>query len=506
MKGGRIPARKVMKLCELIYESEYFSVSDPSDLTIEHITSEPREIREDSAFVLLPGVRFDTSRIVSFAVAKHPRVIICEALPDYPTEKIPILFVKNARRTLSFLLFRFYRLSLSDMTLIGITGTNGKTSTATMLVSILRAAGESVGFIGTGRIEIGGVRLTDDRYSMTTPDPPVLYPALHRMREAGCTSVVMEVSSHALRLEKVAPLTFDAAIFTNLSAEHLDFHRDMEDYLEAKQKLFASARLCIVNADDPYAERMTEATGGDILRVGALTEAEVTGTEIEDHGLEGISYMYRAGELCFLQRLSLPGVYNVYNSMLALSAAIALGIKPCIAKHALSSLSGIEGRMEVIRDGESTVVIDYAHTEEALRCALSTVRKSTRGRLLLLFGCGGERDRTKRPRMAESAERLADLVIVTSDNCRGEAMGDIFRDILAGFRKENHKIISDRARAIAYGIERLRAGDVLLIEGKGHERYQIDKNGTHIFDERKIIADALKKRKDGYTVTHEGQA
>lgn len=493
-----------MKLCDLICENEYFSASRPSELTVEHITSNAAEIKENTVFVLLPGVRFDTSRILSFVLAKRPCALICEALPDYPTEEIPILFVKNARRTLSFLLFRFYRLSSCDLRLIGITGTNGKTSTATMLVSMLQATGESVGFIGTGKIEIGGVRLTDALYSMTTPDPALLYPTLRRMYDAGCHTVVMEVSSHALRLEKVAPLSFEIALFTNLSPEHLDFHKDMEDYLSAKQRLFSAARLAILNADDPYADRMAQACRGKVLRVGALTEGQISATEIEDHGADGISYMYRAEELCFLQRLSLPGLYNVYNSMLALSAAIALGVKPCVAKHALSALGKIEGRMERISDGDYTVVIDYAHTEEALRCALRTVKRSTRGRLILLFGCGGERDQGKRPRMAASAEAIADLVIVTSDNCRTEESTHIFRDILSGFRKKDHRVIGNRARAITAAVDLMQKGDTLLIEGKGHERYQIDKKGAHAFDERKIVAEALKKKKGGNTVAYEG--
>lgn len=495
-----------MKLSDLIFDSEFYSTSDISGIEVESVTSDTSAIDDAGAFVLLPGVRFDTGKLVSFIVAKHPRVILCESLPDYPTEDIPILFVKSARRTLSFMLSRFWKVDYGKMRMIGITGTNGKSSTAVMLVTALRAAGKKVGLFGTGKIEIDGRRITPDTYSMTTPDPALLYPTLRRMEDEGCDTVVMEVSSHSLALEKVAPIPFSYAIFTNLSPEHLDFHRTMEDYATAKARLFSQAEVGIFNIDDAYAEEMIRLSSCKVLRVGALEHGEVSATHIEDYGLDGISYMYCAGDIRFLATLSTPGIYNVYNSMLALTAAIALGVKPCVAKRALAALPGVEGRMEVIRDGSVTAVIDYAHTEEALRCALRTARKSTVGRLFVLFGCGGERDRTKRPKMAAAAEALADEVVVTSDNRRGEDAGTILRDILGGFRKENHRVITDREKAITSTVLRLRAGDVLLIEGKGHERYTIDKKGTHAFDERKIVADALKKRKGGYTTSHDSES
>lgn len=494
-----------MKLSDLIFDSEYYSTYDISDIEVTRVTSDTSEIGDDTAFVLLPGVRFDTGKLIAFIVAKRPRAILCESLPDYPTDNIPILFVKNARRILSFLLSRFYHIDYRKMRIIGITGTNGKSSTAVMLTSALRTAGRKVGLFGTGNIEIDGVRVMPDTYSMTTPDPALLYPMLKRMENEGCDTVVMEVSSHSLALEKVAPIPFSYAIFTNLSPEHLDFHRTMEDYAAAKACLFTQAEVGIFNVDDAFAEEIIRLASCKVLRVGALEHGDVYATHIEDHGLDGVSYMYCAGDIRFLATVAIPGVYNVYNSMLALSAAIALGVKPCVAKRALAALPSIEGRMEVIRDEDVTAVIDYAHTEEALRCALRTARKSTRGRLLVLFGCGGERDRTKRPKMARVAEELADEVIVTSDNCRGEETSVILRDILGGFRKDNHRVMTERKKAIVQTVLRLGFGDVLLIEGKGHERYTIDKKGIHTFDERKIVSDALKKRKGGHTTSHDSE-
>ncbi|HBJ19046.1 MAG TPA: hypothetical protein DDY70_04835, partial [Clostridiales bacterium] len=430
-----------MKLSELIFENEFYSDADIGEIEVGSVTSDTSAVGRETAFVLLPGVRFDTGKIVSFVVAKRPKVIICESLPEDAAEDIPVLFVKNARRTLSFMLSRFWGIDYGKMTFVGITGTNGKSSTAVMLVAALRAAGHKVGLFGTGKIETDGVRLTPETYSMTTPDPSLLYPMLRKMQDAECDMIVMEVSSHALALEKVAPIPFSYALFTNLSPEHLDFHKSMEEYAAAKARLFSMAEVRIFNIDDAYAEEMIRLAPCRVLRVGALERGEICATEIEDHGLDGVSYLYRTGNLSFLVKLSVPGVYNVYNSMLALTAAIALGVKPCIAKRAICDLPGIEGRMETVRADGITVVIDYAHTEEALRCALRTARKSTAGRLFVLFGCGGERDRTKRPKMAATAESIADEVIVTSDNQRREDAASILRDILGGFRKENHRVI-----------------------------------------------------------------
>lgn len=495
-----------MKLSDLIFENEYTTVSDVSDTEVESVTSDASAIDENVAFVLLPGVRFDTGKIVSFVIARHPRVIVCESLPEGSAGTIPVLFVKNARRTLAFMLSRFYGIDYGKMTFVGITGTNGKSSTAAMLVAALSAAGRKVGLFGTGKIESDGVRLTTESYAMTTPDPPLLYRMLGKMQDDGCDTVVMEVSSHALALEKTAPIPFSYALFTNLSPEHLDFHKTMEDYFAAKARLFSMTKVGIVNADDAYAEELIRRSACRILRVGVTERGEISATQVEDFGLDGVSYLYCAENLRFLVNLKIAGIYNVYNSMLALTAAIAMGVLPCIAKRAISSVSCIEGRMESVRDDGVTVVIDYAHTEEALRCALRTARKSTVGRLFVLFGCGGERDRTKRPKMAATAETFADDVIVTSDNRRGEDAGVILRDILSGFRKKNHRVITDRSKAITETILRLRTGDVLLIEGKGHERYTIDKKGIHAFDERKIVSDALKKRKGGYTTSHDSNS
>lgn len=485
-----------MKLCDLLKETEYACADPVAQTPIAHITSDVHDIREDTLFVLVPGVRHDTTRLLPLVVAKRPQLIVLEHLPDPPIEGIPTLLVACARTALSLALFRFYDLAHDLPPLIGITGTNGKTTTATMLSHILTGEGMRVGRILTGGIYVGDEPLTEPFYSMTTPDPCLLYPALHTMRKRGCDAIVMEVSSHALALKKVAPLHFTLGLFTNLSEEHMDFHGSMEDYFLTKRALFSSCTLGIVNADDPYGRRLLEHPPCPMRSVGAVYDADVQARAIEDRGLDGCSYLYRTDALSFVTQLKAVGIHNVYNSALALCAAITLGIKPCRARAQLSTFSSAEGRMEQVAE-HPRIYIDYAHTPLALKAALKTanISKNIGQKLILVFGCGGERDRGKRPRMAELAEKMADITYVTADNPRGEPSGQILEDILRGFtKKERYHVISDRRRAIETAILAASPDDIVLIVGKGHERYTVDRHGQHPFDERKIIKDVLNQR------------
>ena len=489
-----------MAIKDIIYEEEYFSFSRVRELTFDKITSNAEDVDENSVFFLIKGVKFDTNRLIPKVISKSPVAIVAENFPDSIRTNIPIITVKNARRALALAYSRMCGIDYGKTKFIGVTGTNGKTTTATMLYHALLKDERRVGFIGTGKIIFCGNKYTDEKYKMTTPDPDFLYPTIKKMQDDGCEIIVMEVSSHALALEKCAPIPFEIAIFTNLSAEHLDFHKDMEEYREAKLKLFNNAKIGIFNADDAYTESMIRDSSCAVIRVGAVWDAEVVARRIEDRGLCGIGYLYSAQGLSFLVKSRMIGIYNVYNTMLALTAAIAFGVRPCIAKKAICELNTVEGRGEVIEDG-ITVVIDYAHTSAAFESILKTANRSRveGASIIAVFGCGGERDKQKRPRMGEAAERLADLVIITTDNCRNESADDIINDILIGMSdKTKRRIIPDRSRAIEEAILSAKDGDIVLIIGKGHERYNIDRYGTHEFDERNIIASALKKRKEGH--------
>ncbi len=491
-----------MKFSDILYDGEYFSKSKGIDrLTVKHITSDARDIQPGTVFFFLHGVSYDTTKLLPLIRAKAPAVIVSEEPLPENFDVCPQVTVPSARRALAFALSRMCGIDYNRMRFIGITGTNGKTTTATMLSAILETGGAPVGRIMTGRISVGKEELAPPFYSMTTPDPSTLYPAIRKMQDVGCRYVVMEVSSHALALEKVAPIPFSVAIFTNLSEEHLDFHGDMDSYFEAKKKLFFQSAEAVINTDDAYGDKLAREIVCPVTTVGAVSMADVTARSIDDGGIDGLSFLYHTDGLSFIQRLKISGIHNIYNAMLALTAALRLGISPKTAREAVASLGTVCGRMEKIAE-KPTVYIDYAHTPEALKVALKLLNRSKKEgqKIILVFGCGGERDRGKRPHMAAIAETYADSVIVTSDNNRKEDPCDILRDILTGFTdRKKYKVISDREKAIRYAVDTMENGDILLVAGKGHETYTVDKDGYRPFDERKIISEALEEKIDGHT-------
>lgn len=483
-----------MKLHDLISTETSKNLPNPD---IENVTSNINNIFQSTLFVLYRGINFDTQRIINNILQRRPAAIVCEKQIELNTD-IPVIRVRSARAELANICSRFYEIDYDKADFIGITGTNGKTSTATMLYEILKISGERVGFIGTGKIICHDEVLSSDGYSMTTPDPELLYRSIAIMLKKGCTKIVMEVSSHALELEKVAPIKFKCAIFTNLSNEHLDFHKDMSSYYAAKLKLFNQNEIGIFNADDEYSKRAIVDSPDSCKKysVGIYGSADVNAINISYDGLVGTSYIYKEAGLIFKARLSLGAEHNVYNSMMALKCAILLGIKPCVAKFALENLKAIDGRLEII-SSEITVIIDYAHTPTAFTNILKTVKLSKKSgqKLITVFGCGGDRDSKKRPLMAAEAEKYSDIIYVTEDNSRTECKTKIISDILLGLKDEKkRRVILSRKAAITRAILEADIGDTVLILGKGHERYNIDKYGYHPFNEREVVSAALEKR------------
>ncbi len=491
-----------MKLCELIFKDEYNSLSDITDIEIKNVTTSLNKINSNTLFIFLKSIKFDIRKIIKCVLELKPKAILCDEDLSIDEGNIPIIKCPNTRAILPYIYARFYKVDFSEFHFVGITGTNGKTTTATMLSHILSYSGKKVGFIGTGKIIINGEIITNFDYSMTTPDPEYLYFILSKMQAAKCEYVVMEVSSHALYFEKTAPIPFEVAVFTNLSCEHLDFHKTIDEYFEAKMKLFSAAKLGIFNADDEYSKKAYTMAKCKKISIGILNEANIMAREVKLSGLYSSEYICREDSRLFKVRLKLGGAFNVYNSMMATAAAINLGISPNHIKEALSHLEFIDGRLEIIKD-EITVIIDYAHTEEAFEKILNFIysNKNMGQKLITVFGCGGERDKSKRPAMARTAEKYSDLVIVTNDNSRAESEIEIIRNILSGFKKtEKRKVITSRKSAIEYAIASANAGDIVAIIGKGHERYSVDRNGIHYFDEREIIRNALKKRKNNNSI------
>lgn len=508
-----------MKLSELLYEGEYISRHDPEKIEVSHIVSDTRGLCPACLFVCLRGLCFDSHTLLEKIKEGGASAIVVESGAIYsPLPDIPIFEVKSTRIALSLLYSRFCGDPQKDLCLVGITGTNGKTSTAVMLYNILRKAGKKAGLIGTVECLYDGKRyaLPDNEeqgnrlLSMTTPDPDILYPILRKMKEEGITHVVMEVSSHALSLEKVYPLTFDIGIFTNLSPEHLDFHSDIGTYLAAKQKLFKQSKLGILNGDDKASRVIMEESPCRMILCGLEKQNDYSADSLSLLGCHGVSYTLSMPEAKLRIRVPIPGGFTVYNSMLAAAAAKELGVSPLAAAEALGEQATVRGRMERLPLGEFdktfSVFIDYAHTEEALRALLTSVRgfAAPSERIVLLFGCGGDRDKEKRPKMGRIAEELSDFCIVTSDNCRTERSEDIIGDILSGMQDpSSHTVIKDRKEAIEYAILHAKSGDIVLLCGKGHETYEIKKSGVCRFDERKIVENALEKRKNGDTVINE---
>ncbi len=487
-----------MYIKDILSGIDYECDADISGIDVDNITSDKNKIGKNTLFVLVKGINFDTDTIIDYIIARNPRAIICDTDRAISCE-IPIIRVSDARRALSFACSSFFKVDYRAVRFIGVSGTNGKTTTATMIYEIMKHAGYKAGFIGTGRIEIMGKAIADKVYSMTTPDPELLYKSISEMQGAGCEVIVMEVSSHALALGKVAPIPFSHSVFTNLSPEHLDFHGDMENYYKTKLTLFRQSDVGIFNADDEYSARAMKECEGTCktTSVGILWDADAMARDLIMYDLAGSSYIYREAGLIFKVKLTPPGYYNIYNSLLALRCAISFGIKPYIAKEAINAMEGIDGRLEVIH-GDVTVIIDYAHTEKAFENVLKTVNSAKRARqkIITVFGCGGDRDKSKRPKMAAIAEKMSDLVIVTQDNPRTENESEIIADILEGFTyAEKRRVITSRKNAIANAILTAEDGDIVLVLGKGHERYNIGKNGYHEYDERLVVKEALARRR-----------
>ncbi len=496
-----------MELSALIFPGEYTSTFSPRGIEITAICYKSEQVRPGCLFVCIRGTQYDSHALLRGAQANGAAAALVEEGADHTApEDLPIFTVPSTRRAMAFAYYRLHGCPAKGMHLFAVTGTNGKTSTAAMLYTILRVCGRRAALIGTvtcssEQKNYQPCNAQDEKRAMTTPDPDVLYPMLAAMKRDGIDHVVMEASSHALALEKLAPLHFDAAIFTNLSPEHLDFHGSMKKYLAAKATLFSQSDCAILNFDNDYTEELASTIPCRILRCGAVYHEQYNAEEIHMHGTEGISYLYSTPRLRMAVEMQIPGVFTVYNSLLALTCALHIGIPPLQAKAALQSMGGVPGRLEKVilpPEEKFTVFIDYAHTEAALRNLLLTVRGFRRGaeRIVLVFGCGGDRDKSKRAPMGRTAEELADAVIVTSDNSRSEEPTVIIHDILKGMRRtEKRRVIVNRQRAITYAIEEARENDIILLVGKGHEDYELTENGCRPFDEKKIVHEALRARK-----------
>lgn len=483
-----------MLLGELLKSAGYYIQAPLAQREVVGICTDSRRVRQGEIFVALSGLCHDGHLHVGEALSRGAVLIVSER----PVSGAPILVVESTRVALSRLFDAWYGHPAKGLWLIGITGTNGKTSTAAMLAAILEAAGRRVGVIGTVNATCCGEVLTAENQNrlanLTTPDPAQLYWLLAQMKGRGADTVVMEVTSHALFFEKVAPLYFKRALFTNLSPDHLDLHGDMDTYFAEKRRLFLQCEMGVISTFGPYGQMLC-----DSLEVPFFTVGRGNVTNVVANGVQGVLFrLCHEGENIDIS-LPVPGDFSVENAALAALTAYTLGVSANTIKGALATFGGVVGRMERVGGAEAPVCvfIDYAHTPDALEKLLYAVRRF-RGdgqRVILVFGCGGDRDRTKRRKMGRIATRLSDLAIITSDNARSEEPRAIIADIVKGIDKEKpHKIILDRKEAIAYAIDTAHEGDIVLLAGKGHEEYEIKGRERLYFSEREIVAACLAKR------------
>lgn len=480
-----------MKLRELLKDIPVLECTADLETEITAICYDSRKAEPGCLFVAVTGFAADGNRFIPMALEKGAAAVVTAKKPE---QDIPYILVESDRLALAMLGCNFYGHPAKSMTMIGITGTNGKTSSTLLLKQVLeKTLGARVGLIGTMANMIGEKTIPTER---TTPESLDLQALFARMRDGGCTHVIMEVSSHAITLERIGGVHFDVAAFTNLTEDHLDFHKTMDAYCDAKAELFRRCDRAVINADDSYAGRILAAAACPVLTTSVTTKEGLHAENVELHA-EGISFTAVYGEERASVKLPIPGRFTVYNALTVLGVACQLGISLSDCAEALKTVKGVKGRVEVVPTPGTpySVLVDYAHTPDGLENVLRSVRDFCRGRLICVFGCGGDRDPLKRPIMGRIGVELSDIAVITSDNPRTEPPMAIIEDILKGVNQENGEyiVIEDRRRAIRYAMDIAEKNDIIVLAGKGHETYQDIGGQKHHLDEREEVAAHLKE-------------
>lgn len=487
---------EAMKLESLTKIIQPIRVYGDVGLDVKAIHYDSRQVRPGTLFVALPGLHRDGADYIDDAIRRGACAVVSQ-LEDFDDENICHIYVEDARRALAEIACAFYGHPSSKLQSIGITGTNGKTTTAFMSRSIMAAAGRRPGLIGTVQYEIGARHIPAGR---TTPEAVDLQSMMDQMVQSNCKSVVMEVSSHALDQRRVWGTDFDVGVFTNLSQDHLDYHNSMQDYFNAKSRLFRGLgqgekkAAAVINIDSSWGMQLAAING---FRVQAITYGLHPAADVRAENVE----MNRGGSSFTLHTLwgnadvtlPMPGDFNISNALAAAAACGSLGVDVSLIADVLSSLDPVPGRLQpVLNDRDLDVYVDYAHTPDALNNVLNTLREITEQRILLVFGCGGDRDQGKRALMGRTAAQLADYSVITNDNPRTEDPNRIAADIEAGFGSyQNFETILDRKRAIARAVQLAAPGDTILIAGKGHEQFQDFGKTVVAFDDVEAVSSCM---------------
>lgn len=474
-----------------LFGSEWLENNEDVDIT--GIAYDSRSVTKGNVFVCIKGYESDGHKYAKMAEENGAALIVAEDKIDV---SVPVCYVKNSRRALAMLSCAFYNNPSKKFKLIGVTGTNGKTTITYLVKSILEAAGKRVGVIGTNQNIIGDKVLVTKSNTPTTPNALELQQLFSEMVENDAEYVVMEVSSHALELDRVYGCKFDVGIFTNLTQDHLDFHKTMENYLMAKAKLFDISEKGVVNYDDEGGRKIVESKDCEFLKVGFGDGCDLVASDMRiDAKGDDFNITYKGKT--YPIHIGIPGKFSVYNAICAIGAALELGIDIETIKNGLNEAKGVMGRVEVVpTDTDYTVIIDYAHTPDGLENIIRAVKEFAKGRVITLFGCGGDRDNTKRAIMGEIAGKLSDYSIITSDNPRTEDPVRIVEMVEEGMKRTDGKytLIVDRREAIGYALDFAKKDDVIILAGKGQETYQIIGKEKFDFDERVVVWNYLNKK------------
>lgn len=480
-----------MKLKDLLASVEYKLLQGDKELKIDNIAYDSRQVNANTLFICIEGFSVDGHKFALDAVKKGASALLVQKeVVDVP-ENITVIRVDNTRKAMAYLGAKFYKEPIKAMKLIGVTGTNGKTTTTFLIGKILEEYNKTVGIIGTIENRIGKRRIEAKR---TTPESLDLQALFAQMLKEDVSHVIMEVSSHALELHRVDACDFEIGIFTNLTLDHLDFHKTMENYRSAKAKLFKKCKYGIINIDDPHAEEIIKQSTCKIITFGIENEADFRAYNIRmsSKGIE-FSVTLAGKEVRF--HLATIGRFNIYNALGAIIAAHYLNIPIEIIKSALEAMEGVPGRVQTIESDKGFhIIVDYAHAPDGLENVLKTIKEFAKGKIITVFGCGGDRDRSKRPIMGEIAGRYSDYCIITSDNPRSEEPINIIEEVEAGMKRTNcpYEKVVDRREGIEIAIHAADKDDIILIAGKGHENYQIIKDQVIHFDDVEEVKNILQ--------------
>lgn len=482
-----------MKLLDLLKGVDYELLEGTVEKEVNHIQYDSRKVNEGDLFVCLTGFEVDGHDYANKAIEAGAKVVLCEKKIDIKSEGVTVLLVNEGRKALATMSANYYGHPTKSLKLIGVTGTNGKTTTVYLLKSMLEKAGKKVGLVGTIANYIGENKLKSER---TTPESLELQKLFKDMVDANCEYCVMEVSSHSLQLDRVYGCEFEVGIFTNLTRDHLDFHKSFDNYYNAKFKLFERSKASVINVDDDYGYRV-------LKDVEKLENKEIKTYSINNNSdFKASDLMLKEGDIHFKINGKefnsvLPGEYNVYNALGAVGAMSILGISNESIRKGLLDVV-VPGRCERIGykyDIPYDIIIDFAHTPDGLKNILETLKGFTKNRLIAVYGCGGDRDKVKRAELGRIGTELADLAIITSDNPREEDPMAIIKEIVAGITKSNYLAIENRVEAIKLALGMAEEGDVVVLAGKGHENYQITNEGVIHFDEREVVDEILISKK-----------